>query len=216
MKRIWFLIPLVFLACTQDPSDGEEAVTDENAPQVGEITHIETLFDETSFPDQLHQRLLLELQICDTLPAQVSGCSPCTPRYFKLHAFKRGVKLEDAFLVQIRALSVLKGQNVQLPVRHLLAFERENGSLVKVNGFRGNLIGLRESASGVKDLIIRFYLPDDDAFVNCLFEWKDGKYKYTSVEAIDGAGGSGAVKAELKDSISNLIYQDLMSNGMLF
>lgn len=218
MNKIWSLTILVFglFACTSDPEEQDQNTWEDSNKHVGEITHIETLFDETEFPDPIHKKLLLELDICDTIPPQESGCSTCTPRYFKFHELKKDVGVEDAFLLQIRALSVLKGQGVQLPVRHLIAFERENGSLVKVNGFRGNLIATRESANGVKDIIVRFYIAEDDAFINCLFEWKDDQYKFVSAEAIDGAGGSGAVKAEVKDSISTIVYQSLMENGMLF
>lgn len=218
MNKLW-AIALLFiglLSCTSDPNDQERTTWENTNEHVGEITHIETLFDETDFPDPIHKKLLLELEICDTIPPQESGCSTCTPRYFKLHQFKQGVNIEDAFILQIRALSVLKGQDVQLPVRHLIVFERENGTLVKVNGFRGNLIATRESASGVKDIIVRFYIAEDDVFINCLFEWKDDQYKFVSAEAIDGAGGSGAVKADVKDSISGVVYQSLMENGMLF
>lgn len=218
MNKIFLYATLLFTlaACTSDPEEQDKTTWDTTNEHVGEITHIETLFDETEFPSSSHEKLLLELDICDTVPPQESGCSTCTPRYFKLHEFKKGVSIEDAFLLQIRALSVLKGQGVQLPVRHLIAFERENGALVKVNGFRGNLIATRESKSGVKDIIVRFYIAEDDAFINCLFEWKDGQYKFVSAEAIDGAGGNGAVKAEIKDSISTIVYQSLMENAMLF
>lgn len=215
MKHIVFLLlgSLYLYSCTSDPIV-DENVADE--PQIGDVTEIETLFEERAFPDKLHRKLLLELGICDSLPREVSGCVECTPRNFKLFEFKPKVEIEDAFLLQIKAETILKGEIVPLPVRHLLVFERENGQLVKVNGFRGNLIAMRESATGAKDLVIRFYVAEDDVFLNCLFTWKDKKYSFVSVEAIHGAGGNGPVKAEFKDSISTMVYQSLMSNGMLF
>lgn len=217
MKNLLYVVGLLIIvvACKGDPA-GDEGANDSSNSGTGDIVHIETLFDEKKFPDESHIRLLKELDICDTLPADVSGCASCTPEFFKIHAFKEEGELSDAFMVQIKALTVLKGQSVPLPVRHLLVFERENGSLVKINGFRGNLIATRTNDSGYKDLVVRFYIPEDDAFINCLFVWKENKYSFKSAEAIEGGGGHGAIKAELKDSISGIVYQSLMSNGMLF
>lgn len=215
MKRIALLLlgSLYLYSCTTDPIVDEDV---EDGPQVGDVTNIETLFEEKAFPDPIHRKLLLELGICDSLPIEITGCVECTPRNFKLFQYKPKEKIEDAFMLQIKAETILKGENLPLPIRHLLVFEREEGQLVKVNGFRGNLIAMRESASGVKDLIVRFYVAEDDVFLNCLFVWKDKKYSFVSVEAIHGAGGNGPVKAEFKDSISTMVYQSLMSNGMLF
>lgn len=215
MKRIVYILlgSLYLYSCTSDPIVEDDV---QDGPQVGDVTNIETLFEEKTFPDSKHRKLLLELGICDSLPIEVTGCTECTPRNFKFFQFKPKEKIEDAFMVQIKAETILKGETLPLPIRHLLVFERENGSLVKVNGFRGNLIAMRESASGVKDLVVRFYVAEDDVFLNCLFQWKDKKYSFTSVEAIHGAGGNGPVKAEFKDSISTVVYQSLMTNGMLF
>ena len=216
------ILSLLMVSC----GDPEEVVdidsdlvvdtTGVKALQVGDITHIETLYDELDFASPLEYKLLKELQVCDSVEIEDSKCATCTPKYFKIHAFNNNSELSDAFMLQVKALTVMKGQEVPLPMRHLIVFEREKGSLVKVNGFRGNLIATRESESGIKDLIIRFYIPDEGAFMNCLFLWKEGQYKFESVEAIDGAGGHGSVKASMKAEISKDVYQTLMSNAMLF
>jgi hypothetical protein len=224
MKYVFGLI--IFSVLMSSCTDQEEVIldNDQNADvevtdkklQVGDITHFETLFDEVEFASPLEFKLLKELQVCDSVEIEGSNCATCTPKYFKIHPFNNNAELSDAFMLQVKALTVMKGQEVPLPMRHLIVFERENGSLVKVNGFRGNLIATRESESGVKDLIIRFYIPDEGAFMNCLFLWKDGQYKFESVEAIDGAGGHGSVKASVKKEVSKEVYQTLMSNAMLF
>ncbi|MGB0915490.1 MAG: hypothetical protein ACPGVI_05420 [Crocinitomicaceae bacterium] len=195
--------------------DGNDVVEDVKL-EVGHISHIETLFDQTEFENGLEYDLLNELQVCDSVEIEDSKCATCTPKYFKLHEYNNNKELNDAFMLQVKALTVMKGQEVPLPMRHLIVFERENGSLTKVNGFRGNLIATRESESGVKDLIIRFYIPDEGAFMNCLFLWKEGQYKFQSVEAIDGAGGHGSVKESMKEEVSKDVYQTLMANAMLF
>ena len=215
MKNVILILLLLFSACTSDTTE-IEAVHDTQDSKIGEIEHIETLFDETGFTSEIHKELLYELEICDTNLSQTANCATCTPDFFKISEYKTGTKIEDAFLLQIKALTILKGQNQPLPMRHLIAFERVNGTLVKVNGFRGNLIATRESDLGAKDLIVRFYIPDDEAFLNCLFEWSGEQYKFKTVEAIHGAGGNGPVKEALKDSISKEVYTSLMSNSMLF
>jgi len=209
--KIFFLL-LVLISCKED----EEVIKkSDDAIKVGDITHIETLFDETTLTAEEY-KLLKELDICDTIEIEGSTAAPCSAENFKFIKFNNDKKLNDAFLLQIKALTVLKGQQAKLPMRHLIVFEREKGSLVKVNGFRGNLIAIRESKSGIKDLIVRFYIPEDQAFLNCLFEWSEKKYHFKSVEAIDGGGGNGSVKEEFKDSISKIVYQSLMDNSMLF
>lgn len=207
----------ILLGCGESTSSENEVVEKEiSSVEVGKVTAIENLFDETTFPDPMHEKLLRELNICDSVRIEGSPVSPCAPNYFKIMPFYEDRDINDAFLLQIRALATLKGQIDPLPMRHLIAFERENGTLVKVNGFRGNLIERRTSDSGVDDLVIRFYIPEDGAFLNCLFTWNGDQFKFQSVEAIDGGGGTGAVKEALKDSISKEVYQSLMLNGMLF
>lgn len=209
--KILFLL-LIVISCKEDE---DPVIKNDTSLKVGDITHIENLFDETALTDE-EFKLLKELDICDTVEVEGSVCAPCTAKNFKFMQFNNNSKLENSFLLQIKALTILKNQEAKLPMRHLIVFEREKGELVKVNGFRGNLIATRESKSGIKDLIIRFYIPEDEAFLNCLFEWSDKKYHFKSVEAIDGGGGNGRVKDEFKDSISKIVYQSLMDNTMLF
>lgn len=209
-----FVLLLIVFACKDEEKEVKENT--ETGLKVGDITHIETLFDKTYFDTEKEYNLLKELNICDTTKVEGSICAPCSAENFKLTAFNNNKDLNDAFLLQIKALTILKNQTQKLPMRHLIVFERENDELVKVNGFRGNLIATRETKSGIKDLIVRFYIPEDEAFLNCLFEWSDKKYHFKSVEAIDGGGGNGSVKEEFKDSISKIVYQSLMDNSMLF
>jgi len=215
MKNLILFLLLILVACNNADIKKDTEKNSDN-PDLGEIEHIETLFDQAEFSSNIHRDLLMELEICDTIYSEVAPCATCTPDYFKISDYKKGTKTQDAFLLQIKALTVLKGQEVPLPMRHLIVFERVNGSLVKVNGFRGNLIATRKSGLGAKDLIIRFYIPEDEAFLNCLFEWNGEQYKFESVEAIHGAGGRGPVIEALKDSISKEVYSSLMSNSMLF
>jgi hypothetical protein len=211
MKKIAYLIGLsiVLTACGED----EEVLP---LPKVGEVTEFVTMFEDTEFSDPTHLKLLKELDICKWEASDTSSCATCTPENFKFFPIKEGAKIEDAFMVLVKATTVLKGSDIELPVRHLLVLERENGKLVNVNGFRGNLYATRVSATGRKDLIVRFYIPSESAYFNCLFVWGDKKYKFESVEAIHGGGGTGNVKAEHKEEISKDIYQLLMQNGMLF
>ena len=215
MKTGVFIALILILISCNDDEIGENQSADNNN-EVGQITHVETLFSEKEFNDPIDLALLSELQICDTIQADTSICATCSPQNFRIIPFHNSLSKRDAFMLQIKALTVLKGQSVQLPVRHLILFERENGQLVKVNGFRGNLIATRASDSGAKDLIIRFYIPDEQAFLNCLFTWNGQKYRFVSVEAIDGGGGHGSVKESVKEEVSKEVYQTLVDHSMLF
>lgn len=218
MKYYLGIFAILLITSCQDEPDVIDPIENDNAISVntGEIKHYEILFDETEFPEDLHQSLLNELNICDSLGSTPTGCTPCIAENFKLLEYKNDKTIKDAFLLQVKALTILKGQEGQLPMRHLIIFERENGVLVKVNGFRGKLIATRESDTGAKDLVVRFYVPEDKAFLNCLFVWTGAKYRFQSVEAIDGAGGHGAVKDEVKEEVSKEVYQSLIKNSLLF
>ena len=208
----WSLVLFLFISCETEIKDDVINVPN----NVGELVHYEILFDESEFSIKEHSEILKELDVCDTLIGEDAICASCTPDFFKIIPFREDKVVKDAFLMQVKALTVMKGQEEKLPMRHLIAFERENGKLVKVNGFRGNLIASRISESGVNDLVIRFYIPSEKAFFNCLFLWSGKKYRFESVEAIDGNGGNGPIKASMKDEISRDIYQLLMSNTLLF
>lgn len=211
--NLLLILVLIIFSCQNEEKNDKP---NENKIEVGEINHVETLFDEIAFEDSGDMDLLRELQICDTIQSDTSNCVVCSSRNFRILPFHNSLSKNDAFMLQIKALTVLKGQNVKLPVRHLILFERENGHLVKVNGFRGNLIATRESDSGAKDLIIRFYIAEEEAFLNCLFTWNGQKYRFISVEAIDGAGGHGSVKESVKKEVSKEVYQTLVDHSMLF
>ena len=217
MKKSFYLFVLLLVvssSCKEDVKKVDEDISAEL--KVGDVTHIETLFDKTYFDTEHEYNLLKELDICDTMEVEGSVCAPCSAEHFKFTSYNNNKGLKDAFLLQVKALTVLKNQEAKLPMRHLIVFEREKNELVKVNGFRGNLIATRESKSGIKDLIVRFYIPEDEAFLNCLFVWDENKYHFKTVEAIDGGGGFGRVKEAVKDSVSKIVYQSLMDNTMLF
>lgn len=209
MNRILLIYLLVLFSCTEEIKEIPEN-------SVGEITPIETLFDKDELFSGADSVLINELNVCEFFPKEKSVVSPCSEAFYKLIDFNKDKAKSDAFLLQVKSLTVMKGQDVSLPMRHLIAFERENGNLIKVNGFRGNLIGTRSTKGPVDDLIIRFFIPDEEAHFNCLFVWRDKRFRFESVEAIYGGGGNGPVKASAKESISKDVYQVLMSTGMLF
>lgn len=216
---LFVLIPFLFISC----EGGEEIDRSENVDSkddssdfVTEVIEIETLFDRTNFEFESGYNLLKELNICDTTDIVPKECSACSSRYFKFFQLDRNKSIENSFLLQIRANTVLKDVGIPLPIRNLIAFERENGELVMVNGFRGNLIEKRTVPSGYDDLLIRFFLPKENAFFNCSFVWEDKKYRFKEVEVIDESGIGGKVMPEFRDSMSVVVYQLLKDNQMLF
>ena len=178
------------------------------------IIEVETLFDKDLFDDPQKEILLKELKLCSEKNRGVEDyMNPsCSPRFFEL--FKLGDKLDlnNALIVQIKA------KTNGFPLRRLVVFVRENGFLLKVNGFVANLIERRVSDSGYDDLVLRFNDKDQgqDVFFNCLFKWNGVSYDYHSVEVIEGPGWGGAVKKELKDSISIEVKKDIIKNKMIF
>jgi hypothetical protein len=104
-----------------------------------------------------------------------------------------------------------------IKLRRTVAFIRERGELVKVNTFIANLIGIRTSKSHYNDLILRFNdnIEGEIVFYNCLFTWDGQRYKFRSVELIEGVTWRQRLKPEFKDSVSNDIYNTLIKNEMI-
>lgn len=230
MKRTIYGIGLLLclVACKTDNTDDHKTWDDpvndaeqNSSPETvskEDVVEIETLFDEKDFKSNIEMELLAELNICDTLPVEGSYTSPCSPENFKFFKLKEDKGINEAFALQIKALTVLRGERKPLPMRHLMIFERENGMLVKLNGFRGNLVEKIARKNSNDDLIIRFYIPDDQVFMNCLFVWdrEELKYNYKSVEVIEGEDWGGPVINAVKDSVSQVVYTDLMNHRMIF
>jgi hypothetical protein len=97
----------------------------------------------------------------------------------------------------------------------VLIFERENGQLVKVNGFVANLIEKRKTKSQIDDIVLRFndHLGGGDiVFYNCLYRWEDKHYVFQKVEQINDAN----IKPMYQDSMNNEIYSIISSHQMEF
>ena len=101
------------------------------------------------------------------------------------------------------------------PARRLLIFERENGNLVKTNGFTGYIIEKRPSKKlDYDDIVVRFFekYESQKYFYNCLFSWKNQRYEFVKCEAINDI----AIKPEVVDSVSIEINKILIEKQLIF
>lgn len=210
---IAFILPVIALFSCGDPEDIDQSKNDP-ATNTQDVIGIETLFDETQFSDPVMKELLIELNLCngeitDTLDYLNPSCSPF---FFKFHELSKGVELKNGFMLQVK--SKVNG----FPLRRLLIFVREQGQLIKVNGFVANLIGRRKSRTGHDDLLLRFNDNEEgeEVFYNCYFQWVNGKYEFLSVEVIEGVNWGGPVKAQFKDSMALEIKKEITDNQMIF
>lgn len=181
-----------------------------------EFEGIEVLFDDASFSDPKAIELLKEINICSDVQADDKGnlVTPCSPELFKLFPLKEGTSLNDGFILLVKA------NTGGFALRRVLVFERENGTLVKVNGFIANLIGKKKKSGSNDDLLLRFIdkIEGSDVYYHCIFSWENGKYVFKTVEVIQEPAGdfSGIVKASMKDSVSKEIFKILDDNKMIF
>lgn len=214
MKYLSFLfLTFLLFACSSEKEEVKEVA------QV-HFEDIQTIFSPGEFSDTTKIQLLKELNICETRinPNDTAWTyAPCAPSNFRFLSFNEKKELKNSFMLQIKALSILPAsKGVPLPVRHLMIFERESGKLIKVNGFRGNLVGWRKGKNPEKDLLVRFYLPVDEVFANCTFTWNGGRYEFSNAISVDWGEGDRTIKVEDRDSVSNLIYTDLINSSLLF
>jgi len=210
MRRllIFSLLSVVLFSC--DNTEEQDNMK-KNEPKA--IVGVQTLFNEDKFTDQRHLALLKELHICNEFQKDTSNYMEpvCSPRFFRVLSISDVVQVENAFIVQIKAM--VGGINL----RRSVVLIRERGELVKANTFVANLIGFQKNKSGYNDLILRFNdnIEGEIIFYNCIFQWNKGKYNFKSCELIEGATWRQRIKPEFKDSVSNDIRNTLIKNQMI-
>lgn len=208
-----FLLILLIVSCNNEPNESTPTVSPVTKE---EFSGIEELFTGDSFEDPTTIALLKEINICSDAQSDDKGnvLTPCTPTNFKMYPLKAGKPLDDGFVLLIKA------NTGGFALRRVLVFERENGILVKTNGFIANLIGRKENKGTYDDLLLRFIdkIDGSDVFYNCIVKWENGSYVFKTVELIQEPAGnfSGIVRADVKDSVSKEIYQILQDNQMIF
>ena len=202
------LISLVLFSCKTDSTKEVDDSSNLNQePTVSENLdkNLEILFDEASFPNDKIPALLKELNICKEEQKNLNNASDpaCDPKFFHFETYAEGVPLENAFIVVIRA-----GVH-DWPVRRTMVYTRENGKLILVNTFVGNLVGKKESPSGKNDLVIQFF-DEYENRLECNYKWKEGRYQYNSVSRIEGS----KIKKQLQDSMNVEIFKVLKDNKL--
>lgn len=199
-------VSVLLFGCSGAP-EREKNPEDEPEKEVvaGDEQNIEISFEQGKFSSPKMIDLLYELKICSPTQKDLNNASEpaCDPKFFHMQPFIENVPLEDAFLLVIRA-----GVH-DWPLRRVLVYQREQGKLVLVNTFVANLIGMKKSSTGHNDLVLRFQDEYQNMF-NCIYKWKEGRYQYSSVEAINDA----KIKASLQDSMNIEIARVISDNKM--
>lgn len=209
-----FFVMFALYSCTDEPETVNTPIA--TTPEVETFEGIEVLFDEDTFEYAKSVELLKEINICSTEKQEQLGLQvpDCSPEFFKLFPLKSDGKIENGFIL------LTKANTGGIALRRLIIFQRERGVLVKTNGFIGNLVGRKKSATGYDDLLIRFkeLVEGDEVFYNCIVKWNGQKYEFKTVELIDvpASKWSARVKEEVKDSVSKEILKTITDNNMIF
>lgn len=208
-------ISMLFLACSSEPTGKEKEL-------ISEFEDTRTTFDDEKFTNPIHIELLRELNICEFMSPDSTYFATCTPDNFKIIEYKQSGSVRDAFILQMRAGIFPKDQEVPLPpIRHLIVFEREGGNLVRVAGFRGDLIEMRKSDSGAKDLVVGLYDDDDEGTLfQCLFKWNGKKYEFDCIERMDYGEGLRVFSKSLSEKerleLTQQIFNQLKNKSLIF
>ncbi|MFO0495226.1 MAG: hypothetical protein ACK50Y_06810, partial [Flavobacteriia bacterium] len=133
------ILVLLLAACSEDETPNKKKKL--ASEDVAQFKGVETLFNESNFPDAKHKELLKELKICSEFQKDTTNYMEpaCSPKFFRILPMTDDTKEENAFLLQIKS----KVGGIKL--RRTVAFVREKGELTKVNTFVANLIGTRPS-----------------------------------------------------------------------
>lgn len=213
-----YILPLLTLFGVLAACSGEV----EDKPEIGAndeyFEGIATTFEGKEFKSTVTEELLKELGVCEFETSDSSYFAACSPENFKISSFKNEGDLKDAFILEMKAGIFPKNADAPLPpVRHVIIFEREGGKLVRVGGFRGNLIGKRPNAkSGAEDLLLALYNTDDQILFHCVFKWNGGKYEFHSIERMDDGDGFRTIKAEHMLETTQQIFQELRDKSLIF
>lgn len=216
----WMMIPFLFIglllvSCSGEDQEKEDVKKDKPVA-ADEFQGVEVLFDESQFEYPNAIDLLREINICSTETQDSLGVpqTQCTPDNFKFFPLRQGMGIQDGFILLVKA------NTGGIALRRILIFERENGGLVKINGFVANIIGFRKTKTDYQDLLLRFSdkIDGSDVFYNCIFSWEDGKYVFKTVETIHepAAQWVGRVREDVKDSTSKEILKIIEENQMIF
>lgn len=212
---VYLLSGLILVSCSAE-SEGE-VLTDKSGEkeQESQIEIQATDFSDDSFGDDKSLKILEELDIC-VLKDSLGLIAECSPQNFKIIPFKKNASMEDAFILEVKAGVLLKGSTEPLPpIRHIIVFERENGKLVQVNGFRGDLIAVDREGE-FADLILALYVKADETLFQCKYEWNGDKYEFKSIEGLDYGDGVVTLKESMRDSVTNEIYGSIMQSNLIF
>lgn len=202
------MLLILFFSCQGEEEIQDKPKQDEPKIEQSDIEKpVEVLFDATTFSDDQSLQLLRELGegICNPAEKDLENYirPACNAKFFKFFPFKENTPMKDAFILLIKAR--VHG----FPIRRTFIYQRENGKLVKVNGFAANLIGMQKSKNGHDDLFLRFADKDQNHF-NCLFVWRSNHYEFEKVNEINDS----KVKAEFQDSMNLEINKELELNGL--
>ena len=216
MKKYAVLLAIstLLIACGGD----QEGKPKELIPQFEDAT---TTFDDKEFKDPIHLELLRELNVCEFTSPDSTYYATCISDNFKIIEYKTKGPVRDAFILQMKAGIFPKDQPSPLPpVRHLIVFEREGEKLVRVGGYRGDLIEMRRSDSGAKDLLVGLYDTDDETLFHCLFKWNGKKYEFDCIERLDYGTGLRVFATSLsekeKAELTQQIFQQLTNKSLIF
>lgn len=213
----FFIVSAVFVSCSDSEQENvtNSKLTNSNDP-MDEFESFEILFDDESFSDPKSIELLKEINICSDVQTDDKGniITPCSPKLFKFFPLKEGKPIEEGFILLVKA------ETGGFALRRVLIFERENNTLVKVNGFIANLIATRKKEGANDDLLLRFIdkIEGSDVYYHCIFSWESGKYVFKTIEVIHEPAGNfhRRVKESAKDSLSKEIVKILEDNQMIF
>jgi hypothetical protein len=215
MRYTFSLLALLFfiIGCTADPEDKPKEPKGETY-----FEGVATTFKGEEFKNTMHDDILRELNICEFETTDSTYYAACSPENFKISAYKNEGSLKNAFVLEMKAGIFPKDAEMPLPpVRHVIIFEREGTELVKVGGFRGNLIGKRpNSKSGAQDLLIALYDTDDETLFHCVFKWNGKKYEFHSIERLDYGDGFRTLKGKDKLEMTQQIFQQLKEKSLIF
>jgi hypothetical protein len=215
--NFFILLIITISSCKDDSnSDNDIVFNKEKIMSDEEFEGIEILFNENKFDDTNAVSLLKEINICSDANIDKNNKIKvsCSPENFKFFHLKEDLPIQDGFILLVKA------NTGGISLRRVLIFERENGTLIKTNGFIANIIGKRKNINKYDDLLLRFIdkIDGDDYFYNCIFVWENGKYEFKTVEIISqpAANFNRRIKENLKDSVSQEIYKILINNEMIF
>jgi len=139
-------------------------------------------------------------------------------KYFNFMPLYPNKTLNDGFIMTLSGALFMDRKYASMTNRTFV-FERENGTLILVNSFKGSIKELKDVNSNTpSDIVIEFKSEKEGVYFYCIFNWINRKYIYSSCERIsyDQGRTQHFIKTEEQEKVTKEVEKIIKEESFAF